>query len=155
MKLLFAIVILFFFQTVFSQTEYRKSKKDFDKILAEQSKFITDCETKTKKAQIKEFGKVFPKIAGECEWNNNGCPIRLVKPIYPDSARKNGLAGAIRIEIIVDETGKTVYAKAVKGKKIFYQNAERAALLSQYYPKTVCGKAVWQRKYIIYNFIPN
>ena len=153
MKLLFAIVILFFSHSVFSQTENRKSKKDFDKILAEQSKFITDCETKTKESQIKEFGKVLPKIAGECEWSSNGCPIKLVKPIYPESARKRGLSGAIKIEIIIDETGKTVYAKAVKGKKVFYQNAERAALLSQYYPKTVCGKSVWQRKYIIYNFI--
>jgi hypothetical protein len=149
------LVILILSFSVFSQSKDKITRTGFDKILAEQSKYISECERKTKEAQLKEFGKVLPKIAGECEWGSNGCPISIVKPIYPDVARKNNLFGMVEVEIIINEKGKVVFAKAIKGKKIFYRNAEKAAFLSTYTPKIFCGKAVWQRKFIAYNFRPN
>ncbi len=154
MKFLFVISIFIFSYSVFPQTGNEKSRRDFDKILSEQSKFITDCKRKTTEAQIREFGKVLPKISGECEWGNNGCPIKLLKPVYPETPKRYRISSVVKVETIIDETGKVVFAKAFNGKKIFYRNAERAASLSLFYPKTVCGKTVYQRKIISYNFLP-
>lgn len=129
-------------------------RKEFEKILSLQSKIIEDCEKEIEASQIKNFGKVLPKISGECEWTNIGCPISLVKPAYPVSAKKYGFKGNVKVLIFIDEEGKVVYAEAVKGKKIFYNNAEKAAMLSLYSPKIVCGKKVMQKKFIDYNFLP-
>ena len=122
--------------------------------LKNQEIFITECETRIKEMQLKNLGRTLPKISGECEWTNNGCPIILPRPIYPEFARINNIFGFVEVEIIVDETGKTVYSKAVKGNRFLFSTSRQAASHSRFFPKIVCGKAVLQKRIIRYRFIP-
>ncbi len=149
MKSLFINLILV--TAVFAQTGKTKISDYFDKI-EEQKSFIAECEAEIREAQIKEFGRVLPKISGECEWSNNGCPVSLPMPEYPKIALRHEISGVIKVEILVNENGKVVYSKAVEGKKIFHRNAENAAAHSRFYPKTACGKTVLQKRIIVYNF---
>ncbi len=135
------------------------AKKDKSKVqeyfenLKEQDTFIAECEQQITQNQIAEFGKVLPKIAGEYEWSNNGCPINLVIPIFPELAKNLNIFGSVEVEIITGEKGLVIYAKAICGKPIFYFAAEKAACRSRFYPKIICGKPVFQRRIIRYDFI--
>ncbi len=111
------------------------------------------CEKSVREAQIKEFEKPLPKIAGHC-WS--GCPTRVVKPYYPELARRNRIKGVLTVAAIVDETGKVVYAKVLKGNAIFRKTALAAAYASTYQPKIICGARpikFWWR--ITFVFKPN
>lgn len=146
-----AIIIIFFF----SLSAFPQSKNELYRILEVQAKFISECREKSNKAQIEKFGRVLPEIAGECEWSSNGCPVNLPKPFYPTAAKKLKLFGMVEVEIIIDENGNVVHAKAINGNGIFYANAEKAASLSRFNPKVFCGKPVFQKRKIRYNFILN
>lgn len=152
------VMILFCASSLFGQSSAdqicRNKRCLFYQELNSQAEFIEECKFKTKQTQIKKFGRILLKIAGRCEWGSNGCPLRLVKPLYPDNARRNRMSGPVKVEIIIDETGKVVFANAFQGNRIFYSNAERAASRSRFYPLTLCGKSVWQKRVIVYNFLP-
>ena len=135
-----------------AQKDKSKVRKYFEN-LKEQDDFIAECEQQITQNQIAEFGKVLPKIAGECEWISNGCPIKLVIPIFPELAKNLNIFGSVEVEIIADEKGLVIYAKAIRGKPMFYSDAEVAACRSRFYPKTICGKVVKQKRIIRYNFI--
>ena len=160
MKPLFAFLVLstsLFAQTARLDNHPKKQTKvqSYFAKLEKENQFITECEAKTRESQIKEFGRILPKTAGECEWSSNGCPVSLVKPVFPESAENFTIPGSVEVEIIINKAGKVVYSKAIKGQRIFYPNAERAALLSRFQPLTLCGKPVWHKKTIRYNFISN
>lgn len=121
--------------------------------LKEQNDFIIECEQQFIQNQINEFGKVSPKIAGECEWGNNGCPIELVTPTFPSLAKSLKFFGSVDVEIITDERGLVISAKAINGKPIFHFATEKAACRSRFYPVIICGKSVFQKRIIRYHFI--
>ena len=130
-----------------------KSKvQEYFENLKEQDTFIAECERQFTQNQIAEFGKVLPRIAGEYEWSSNGCPITLVIPIFPELAKNLKVFGSVDVEIITNEKGLVIYAKAIRGKPIFYFAAEKAACFSRFYPKKICGKRVMQKQIIVYNF---
>jgi TonB family protein len=93
------------------------------------------CEIEAREQQINQFGRPLPRIAGHC-WD--GCPTRMVKPNYPEAARRLGLKGRVTVRAIVDEEGKVVFAELVKGNWIFKQAALDAAYFSTYQPKMIC-----------------
>lgn len=144
-------LIIFCSINLFTQT---KKQHYFYEKLYEQTHFIAECKNKNEREELERFGRILPKIAGQCEWGSNGCPVKLSKPVYPEAAQRNGFFGVVKVEIIIDETGKVVFAKAFYGNKTFYANAETAAWHSSFYPLILCKKAVWQRKIILYNFLP-
>jgi outer membrane biosynthesis protein TonB len=148
MKLLTVNIIFIFSLSAFSQ-----SKSGLEKILENQAAFIAECESGSKETPTKNSGRILPEISGECEWVGNGCPVSLVKPFFPETAKRFGISGAVEVETIIDERGKVVYAKSVRGNAIFYASAERAAYLSRFRPKIFCGKAVYQKRIIRYYFI--
>ncbi len=116
----------------------------------EQQKQIADEERKKRESQIAQFGRVKPKISGHC-WS--GCPIRLVKPFFPQEAKRQRIFGQIIIETIVDENGKVIFAHPQKANPFFSRVARQAACLSSYTPQFFEGKAVRFSWIIIYNFI--
>lgn len=158
MKSFFLIIIFSISFSAQSSDLLAQSRKEkiqtFQQTIAEQNNFIAECEIKIRETQIKEFGRVLPRISGEYEWTNNGCPVNLHKPFFPETAKKLRIFGAGEVEIIIDETGKVVFAKAVKGKAIFYANSEKAAFLSRFRPLILCEKPVWQKRNIRYIFLP-
>jgi TonB family protein len=117
----------------------------------EDDKLVAKCEQEALQYQIAKFGRVLPKISGHC-WD--GCPTTIVLPDYPREARRLGISGQVKVETIVSENGKVVYARVIKCLPFLSQAAERAANHSSYTPKKTCGdksiKFVWT---ISYNFI--
>lgn len=78
--------------------------------------------------------------------------ISLPKPYFPNIAKNNRIFGSVNVEIIFDEKGTVIYAKAVSGKKIFYRTGEKAACASKFSPVLYCGKPRKQKRVIRYNF---
>ena len=119
----------------------------------EDEKLVAWCEQKERAYQIAKFGRGLPKISGHC-WD--GCPTSLVLPYYPREARRLGISGQVKVETIVGENGKVVYARAIKGLPLLSQAAERAANHSSYTPQKTCGdKSIKFRWMITYNFVLN
>ena len=60
--------------------------------------------------------------------------------------------GTVKVRVLVDETGKVIYAKMVEGDKIFRQNAERAACRAIFSITRSCGRPIKTELIIVYNF---
>ena len=137
----------------FAQT---KSKDFTEKLFAElreDEKLVAECQRKVREYQIANFGRILPKVSGHC-WD--GCPTSIVLPYYSSEAKRLRFSGVVKVETIVDEAGKVVYARAVSGQPFLRQAAEQAARVSSYQPKKTCGdKAIKFRWTITYNFILN
>jgi TonB family protein len=130
-----------------------KSKTPESELFAEVAKYeriTAECEQKRREYQISQFGKVLPKISGHC-WD--GCPTNIVLPYYPREAKRLNISGQVRVETIVDENGKVIYAKVVQGNPFLSRVALQAAYLSTYTPKKSCDdKSIKFRWTITYNF---
>ena len=151
MSVIFVINLLC--SVILSQTESNKFPQELFARLEEDEKLVAECEQKIREYQIANFGKVLPKISGHC-WD--GCPISIVLPFYSDEAKRLRISGKVKVEAIVDENGKVVYAKAISGNPFLKRNAERVAKVSLYQPKKTCdNKPIKFRWTIIYNFILN
>lgn len=57
-----------------------------------------------------------------------GLAILLPKPAYPPIAKQAGARGAVNVQVLVDETGRVVSAKAVSGHPLLIAAAQQAAL---------------------------
>lgn len=84
----------------------------------------------------------------------NGKAETLVKPEYPAAARTVRAAGAVNVQVIVDEQGAIISAAAVSGHPLLRQAAEKAALASKLAPTTLQGQPVQIVGIIVYNFVP-
>lgn len=105
----------------------------------------------------KNLSKCQPKTRRISHFCYNFCPTRLVKPLYPDEAKRLRISGLVKIEVIVNENGKVAYARTLEGKPYLSQAARQAAYRSTFQPRTDCDKKpIKFRGTIIYNFfIPN
>lgn len=85
----------------------------------------------------------------------NGKAISLPKPEYPESARKAGVTGTLRVQILVDETGNVVSAKTLSGPEDseLRASAESAAMRSKFSPTTLEGQPAKVQGVIEYNFV--
>jgi protein TonB len=82
----------------------------------------------------------------------NGTAVSLPKPIYPDSARQMRASGVVTVEVIVDETGKIISARATSGHNMLRDAAVQAALKARFTPTKVSGQPVKVSGLITYNF---
>lgn len=146
------IAHLFCFDS-FAQTEGKKATQELFATLREDEKLVAECQQKAREYQIANYGRVLPRISGHC-WD--GCPTRVVKPYYPSEAKRFRVSGQVKVETVVDEDGKVVYARAISGQPFLRQAAEQATRVSSYQPKKTCGdKPIKFRWTITYNFILN
>lgn len=132
---------------------HKAKVREYFENLEKQNQLIAECESKVRKEYISQNGEI-PKItASGCEWTNNGCPVSLVKPKVTEFVRNLRVSGAVEVEIIINKTGKVIYAKAISGNKALYNSAVKAACKSIFSPKIICDKKIMQKKIIHYNFI--
>ncbi len=153
MKIIF--VLLIFASSIFAQTEKNVcSTKDRIKVIEyfrqieQQNDFINECNLKSTE-NLPDNLKTLPKIISHL----SPSAIGLVKPFYPNFARENKFFGTVFVEVIFDEKGFVISAQAVKGNKIFYNSAEKAACASIFTPVRYCKKALKQQRIIVYNFV--
>jgi len=83
-----------------------------------------------------------------------GKAINLLKPEYPEEAKARGISGRVSIEVVSDEDGNVIWAKAVEGDPLLQQAALRAACQSIYSPERISNRAIKVARVITYNFLP-
>ena len=152
----YLFVVTFMVFAVYTGNSQVRTKEERTKLFAEvtnDEKAVAACSKATREEQIREFGKPLPKISGHC-WD--GCAVRVVKPTYPEAARRLKIRGEVVVATIVDEKGNVVFAKITKGSGFLRKAALDAAYLSQYQPKITCGNQPIKFRWMIkYNFYPN
>ncbi len=84
----------------------------------------------------------------------NGKATNLVKPPYPAAARAVRAAGAVNVQVTIDESGNVISASAVSGHPLLRPSAVQAARSSKFSPTMLSGQAVKVTGVIVYNFVP-
>ena len=95
---------------------------------------------------------VVPKIVKAPDILNSRA-LLLPKPQYPSMARNIRLQGKVSIQVLIDESGKVISAKAVSGHPLFIGESQRAAMMARFSPTTINGQAVKVSGVITYNFV--
>lgn len=80
--------------------------------------------------------------------------LSIPKPNYPPLAKQLRIQGSISVQVLIDETGKVVSAKALPGGHQLLVNAsESVATQARFSPTLLSGQAVKVSGVIIYNFV--
>ena len=82
-----------------------------------------------------------------------GLAVSLPKPAYPPIAKQAGAHGAVNVQVLVDENGRVVSAKAVSGHPLLIAAAQQAALGARFSPTKLGDQAVKVSGLITYNFV--
>ena len=82
----------------------------------------------------------------------NGQAKYLPKPPYPMMAKSVGAAGAVNVQVTIDEEGNVISAKAVSGHIMLRRVAEDAARQAKFTPTTLSTVPVKVTGVIVYNF---
>jgi protein TonB len=78
--------------------------------------------------------------------------ISLPKPPYPPIARAVKASGPVTVQILLDETGKVISARAVSGHTLLQAAAVNAAYQARFSPTILTGQPVKVSGIITYNF---
>ena len=86
----------------------------------------------------------------------NGVAINLPAPVYPDLARRMRVSGVVEVEVVLDENGKVISAKAVSGPESLRDVSVQAAYRARFSPTKLSGQPVKVSGQINYKFtLPN
>ena len=85
----------------------------------------------------------------------NGKASYLPKPSYPAAAIAINAEGKVDVQILIDEQGKVVSAKAVSGHPLLRNSAEQAARSAKFTPTFLSNIPVKVTGVIVYNFSRN
>ena len=84
----------------------------------------------------------------------NGRATKLAQPIFPPAARAVRAYGIVSVQVLIDENGGVIEAKAVSGHPLLRAASIAAARESKFAPVFLSGKAVKVSGVIVYNFVP-
>lgn len=82
----------------------------------------------------------------------NGDAELLPVPPYPQIAKTAGVQGTVNVQIMIDESGKIVSARASSGNPLLHRAAEQAAFRARFRPTLLNGVPVKVSGIITYNF---
>jgi TonB family protein len=86
----------------------------------------------------------------------NGKALSLPAPAYPEFARRMRTSGLVEVEVVVDENGKVISARALAGPPSLRDVAVQAAFQARFSPTKLSGQPVKITGRINYNFtLPN
>lgn len=71
-----------------------------------------------------------------------GNAINKITPAYPPIAKQTGISGDVTVEILIDENGRVVSARALSGPALLQQTAVAAARGWSFRPTLLNGQAV-------------
>ncbi|MGB9180304.1 MAG: energy transducer TonB, partial [Pyrinomonadaceae bacterium] len=83
----------------------------------------------------------------------NGQAKHLPNPPYPELAKRAGAQGVVMVQILINEAGKVVSARAVNGHPLLRTPAEQAAFQALFSPTMLNGEAVKVSGTITFNFM--
>ncbi|HJU91737.1 MAG TPA: TonB family protein [Pyrinomonadaceae bacterium] len=96
-----------------------------------------------------------PKVVNQSTGVIKGNAIFLPKPIYSHIARQIRLQGDVTVQILIDESGNVISAKAVSGHPTLIPETLKAARQARFKPTTLSGQPVKVSGLITYNFTLN
>jgi TonB family protein len=79
--------------------------------------------------------------------------IFLPKPTYSQIAKQLRIQGNVSVQVLIDETGKVISAKAVSGHPFLTIEAQKAALQARFSPTLLGDRPVKVSGVITYNFV--
>jgi TonB family protein len=83
----------------------------------------------------------------------NGRVINLVRPEFPEGAKAVGARGTVTVEVLIDENGDVISAKALRGNPLLIANSINAAKLSKFVPFALeSGNFIKVSGVILYNY---
>lgn len=82
----------------------------------------------------------------------NGKALSLPKPDFPPEARAAGVSGTVAVQVLVDEAGNVVEAKAVSGHPLLQQASIAAAFQARFNATFLMGEPVKVTGVIVFNF---
>jgi protein TonB len=83
----------------------------------------------------------------------NSRALSLPKPPYPPMAKQMHVQGMVNVQVLIDESGKVISAKAVSGNPALTTAAQQAAFGARFSPTMIGDQAVKVSGLITYNFI--
>jgi protein TonB len=83
----------------------------------------------------------------------NSEAISLPKPPYPPMAKQLRVQGVVTVQVLIDETGKVVSAKAISGNSFLVNEAQKAAYQARFSPTFLGDQPVKVSGVITYNFL--
>jgi TonB family protein len=83
----------------------------------------------------------------------NGKATEMPPPEYPAIARQAHASGAVTVEIMIDEGGNVIAAKAVSGHPLLQAAAVNAARQAIFTPTRLSGEPVRVNGVLVYNFV--
>jgi TonB family protein len=95
--------------------------------------------------------KPVPKVIDKKIINSEA--IELPKPPYPPMAKEMHVQGMVSVQVLIDETGKVISAKAVSGSPFLTAAAQRAAYRARFSPTLIDDQPVKVSGVITYNFV--
>ena len=81
--------------------------------------------------------------------------ISLPRPNYPPIAKNMGIQGTVSVQVLIDESGRVISAKAVGGSPFLTAEAQKAALQARFSPTVLNDQPVKVSGVITYNFVLN
>jgi protein TonB len=85
----------------------------------------------------------------------NGKAVVKPQPAYPPIAKAARAQGVVVVEVIVDEEGYIISARAVSGHPLLQQAAVQAARGARFTPTRLAGEPVKVQGVVTYNFVLN
>lgn len=83
----------------------------------------------------------------------NSRALSLPLPIYPPIARHTRTQGTVIVQVLIDEEGKVVSAKATSGHPFLVSEAQKAAMRARFSPTILGDQKVKVQGVITYNFV--
>ena len=84
-----------------------------------------------------------------------GLATYLPKPVYTEMAKRARAQGSVSIQVLIDETGRVISAKALGGSPFLTGEAQKAAMQARFNPTLLSNKPVKVSGTITYNFVLN
>lgn len=80
-------------------------------------------------------------------------PTKVVRPDYPDAAKKAGVHGTVLLDVVIEENGDVTNVRLVKGPRVLAEAAIAAVRQWHYKPHLLNGKAVAVESRVTVNFV--
>ncbi|HWS99033.1 MAG TPA: TonB family protein [Pyrinomonadaceae bacterium] len=83
----------------------------------------------------------------------NSMAIQLPKPVYSAIAKAARAAGVVQVQVLIDEQGKVVSARALSGHQLLLRESVQAAYQARFTPTYLSDQPVKVSGVITYNFV--
>jgi periplasmic protein TonB len=82
-----------------------------------------------------------------------GLATYLPKPAYTEIAKRARAQGSVSVQVLIDETGRVISAKAVSGSPFLTVEAQKAAMQARFKPTLLSNEPIKVSGIITYNFV--